>query len=100
MRSENIFAVLGNISRLITQAEQAPKPQERAQAIKLLKPVRDSLKADLHEAEAAIRAGATGRKVEVAALRAAHTTLAGEISIIESAESVRTMPLLRKKPSK
>ncbi len=87
--SESISALFGDLARLLTQAEHAPQAAERADAMKQLKAIHAELDAKLKEAEAGLHGGSRS-KVEVAALRAAATTLASELWLIAAAEKMRT----------
>ena len=95
MNFENMSAVLGDVSQLLMRAELSLDPVERATAIRHLKSIRERLDARLRVTETAVRAGATSRKVEAAAIRAALTTLAGELNTFDQAESQRSRNALR-----
>jgi hypothetical protein len=88
MTFDAINAMLGNVSRLLTQAEHSADAAERTAALKQLKAIQAALEKDLQEAEQDKTANAN-RRVEAAALRAAHTTLVNELRVIELTEKLR-----------
>ena len=95
MNFENMSAVLGEVSRLLMRAELSLDPIERATAIRRLKLIGEMLDAKLRVTETTVLAGATSRKVEAAAIRAALTTLAGELNTFAQAESQRSRRALQ-----
>ena len=90
MNFENMSVVLSDVSRLLMLAELSLDAVERSTAIRRLKSIREALDANLKVTETTVSAGATSRKVEAAAIRAALTTLAGELNAFDKAEAVRS----------
>ncbi len=73
--------MLRDVPRLLRQAEKSPNLADREVAVAELWEVRDRLAADLKEAEAGLNAG-TNRRVEIATLRTALSTLAVEMALV------------------
>jgi len=82
-------ALLPDVSRLLMCAELSLDAIERETAIRRLKSIHETLTADLKATDSAVQAGATSRRVEAAAIRAALTTLADELTTFDVAEARR-----------
>ncbi len=89
MDFQDIPAMLKEVLALLIQAEHSPNPAERADAMTWLRAVHAKLQEELHEAENNMQPN-LNRKVEVASLRAAITTLTSEMRMIEAIEQTRS----------
>jgi len=80
--------MLANVSQLFAQAQHPTDPTVRAGARARLTVIRDNLETEVKTIEAEDKSG-PNRRVELAALRAALTTLTNELAAIEADEPFR-----------
>jgi len=84
---------INEVSRLLVQAAQSRDPVERERAVQQLNATRAELEAELNQAETIMRRTGS-RKVEVAAIRAAVTTLQKELAVLEVGRELSVTPAL------
>ncbi|MFL5341417.1 MAG: hypothetical protein ACJ8F7_14830 [Gemmataceae bacterium] len=84
---------INEVSCLLVQAAQSRDPAERERAIQQLNAVSADLEAELFAAEMIMRKTGS-RKVEVAAIRAAVTTLQKELAALQAGRESHVSPAL------